>query len=384
MSKQHFLKAVNRSIILNVIRNYGPIARAEIARRTNLSPSAVTFQTAELIREGLIVEQQEGESTGGRPPILLALAKEGIVLAGVKLAEDHASLVITNLNAEVIGQHYVPFESRDPHLISRLLSEAVHMLLTEHGVPEGHLIGIGIGIAGVIDSKQGLCVLSPHNNWRNVPFAQYMMEYVDCPVYLDNNVNTLTLYEMLYGSGQLYKDFMIITVGLGIGLGMVLDGQIYRGTKGSGGELGHTVVIPDGAVCTCGKRGCLETVVADPALMKQAQHKGLAVSLVEELMAAASTQHPVALQVLDMAGATFGQAIANLISLMNPAYIKISGEGVRLGEPFFMPMRAAIQQNTFARLDMDVVIEIEPLSDTTWARGAASLVLRNIFEHPER
>jgi predicted NBD/HSP70 family sugar kinase len=245
------------------------------------------------------------------------------------------------------------------------------------------LLGVGVGLAGIIDSAAGVCRVSPHNGWREVPFAKLLEDRLDCLVYLDNNVNSLTLMEHLYGAGQHVRDFLVVTIGRGVGMGIVAKGQVYRGACGGGGELGHIVIDPGGFVCNCGNRGCLETFVAEPWLIRRANMSGLKAATPEDLLAAAEAGNQVALDVLEKAGALLGQTLANLVNLLNPELIIISGEGVRMGEFLLGPMRAAMPQHMFGQLAEGLQVKIEPVSDDAWARGAASLVLNKIFSVPE-
>lgn len=383
MAKRTLLKAINRSIILNVIKKHGPIARADIARLTKLSPATVTLQTAELIEDGLIYEKQEGDSRGGRPPILLALSTEAIYVLGVKLTESHATLALIDLQATIVAQRTFGLPSTHPIAVADLLTTETLSLLRAADIPRKHLVGCGVGMAGLIDSVNGICRMSPHTHWRDVPLAEYLEERLGCPVYLDNNVNTLTFLERLYGLGQHVDNFLVITVGLGIGMGIVCDGQVYRGASGSSGELGHTVIDPDGLPCSCGNRGCLETFVADPWLVYHARQAGLEVITPEELTQLAQSGEPRAVDVFRRAGKVLGQSVANLINLFNPGMIIVSGEGVRAGDLLFDPMREAISRHAFSGLDKEVTLQIEPLLDESWARGAACLVLHKIFETSE-
>jgi N-acetylglucosamine repressor len=383
MARRQLLKTVNRSSILNVIKARGPIARTDIARLTGLSPATVTGLTAELIEGGLIFEKQEGVSRGGRKPILLALNAAGAYVVGIKLAEEHATLVLTDLNAEIVARHTIELLSRAPEHVSDQLADSVRALLRSAQVDHSRLLGVGIGLAGIIDTAAGVCRMSPHNGWREVPFAALLEERLHYPVYLDNNVNTLVLMERLFGVGQQVEDFLVITVGRGIGLGIVASGQVYRGTRGGGGEFGHIVIDPEGPLCTCGNRGCLETFVAEPWLLQRARLNGLEVTTPDELVAAAEAGHPMAREVFTRAGQIFGRAVANLVNLFNPAIIIISGEGVRAGDFLFGPMRETMERHMFGQLAEDVEVRVEPLGDDAWARGAASLVLRIIFHTPE-
>lgn len=382
MPRRQFLKAVNRAAILNVIRSHGAIARTDIAALTGLSPAAVTGLTAELIDDGLVFAKQEGASRGGRRPILLALNSRGVYVVGIKLAEEHATLALTDLNAEVVTRRTVELVERTPQAVSHLLAESVQALLHAAQISRKHLLGVGVGLAGIIDSQAGLCRVSPHNGWREVPFAKLLEDELGCIVSLDNNVNTLTRVEQLYGLGRQVRDFLVITIGRGVGMGIVANGQVYRGTRGGGGEFGHVVIDPHGFVCGCGNRGCLETFVAEPWLLYRAGLQGLTVSMPEELVAAAQAGNSVARDVLAEGGRVLGCAIASVVNLLNPALILISGEGLRMGEFLLAPMREAARQHMFGQLAEDVEIRIEPLSDDTWARGAASLVLGRIFSMP--
>jgi predicted NBD/HSP70 family sugar kinase len=383
MARKQLLKAINRASILNAIKSYGPIARTDIAELTKLSPATVTGLTAELIEDGLVLIKQEGDSRGGRRPILLALDSQGAYVIGIKLAEEHATLALTDLNAEIVTKRTVQLTERDPGHVSHLLGENVRALLDAARINRTRLLGVGVGLAGIIDSQTGLCRISPHNGWREVPFARLLEDELDCIVYLDNNVNTLTRVEQLYGIGQHVRDFLVITIGRGIGMGIVANGQVYRGTRGGGGEFGHMVIDPNGFVCGCGNRGCLETFAAEPWLLHRARLRGLDMPAPDDLVAAAQAGNAVALDVFAQGGRVLGQAIASVVNLLNPALIIISGEGVRAGDFMFIPMHEAVQQHMFGQLAEDVEIRIEPLSDDTWARGAASLVLGKIFSVPE-
>jgi predicted NBD/HSP70 family sugar kinase len=206
-------------------------------------------------------------------------------------------------------------------------------------------------------------------------------------VHIDNDVNALTLAERLYGRGQGVDDFLTVTVGRGVGLGIVIGGDLFRGARGGGGEFGHLVVDVDGPVCECGKRGCLEAYVGEAGLLRQAHALAEAgqlppVGSVDELLALAAAGQPSAVELFARSGGLLGQGVANLVNLFNPARILISGEGVRYGDLFFTPMRQALAANTMPALKGDSQVRIDPWGDDAWAVGAASLVLRDLFVSP--
>jgi len=382
LGKQQLLKAHNRVAILNVIRQKEAVSRVELARLTGLSIGATTGLTAELIRDGLIYEKQEGDSSGGRPPILLALQPNGAFVIGLKLSEDHITFALTNLEADVIDRVTIKASHMIPEETAKRVAEGIETLLKSSGIPQNRLLGVGIGMAGIVDGERGVCRSSPILGWRNVPFAEMVERLTDFPVYLDNDVNTLTLVEMLYGEGVGFEHFLTITIGRGVGLGIVANGQLYRGMGGAG-ELGHTVVDPSGYACECGKTGCLQTFVGDPWLLKHAQADGFRVDSVEALASAAQAGHPIAQKVLARAGETLGRAVAILVNVLNPQRIIFSGEGIRYGDHLLAPMRRALYPNVMPGLEDDLILCISPLGDDAWARGAASLVWRELFRSPQ-
>jgi predicted NBD/HSP70 family sugar kinase len=207
-------------------------------------------------------------------------------------------------------------------------------------------------------------------------------------VYVDNDVNTLAFAEKWFGAGRGIDNFLVVTVGRGIGLGIVSNGQFNHGARGGAGEIGHTVIQPGGELCACGKRGCLEMYASEPALLRQAA-KAFEQSQLsslpktpEELIALAASGEKAAQEIFSRAGELFGQSIANLVNIFNPQRVLINGEGVRAGNWLFDPMRSAIDEHTMPGLRQDVSILVEPLGDDAWARGAASLVLHELFESP--
>ena len=384
MRKQQLLKAHNRVAILNIIRQHGAISRADVARLTGLSVGSVTGLTRELIENGLIYEKQEGDSRGGRPPILLALQPHGAHVVGLKLTEDHITFALTNLDADVIDRVTISCPEPYPEAVAEQVVEGIRRLLKNSRVQQSGILGIGIGMAGILDAENGICRMSPILGWKNVPFADLVEQRTDYPVYIDNDVNTLTLVEKLYGVGSGVDHFLTITVGRGIGLGIVVNGQLYRGMGGAG-EFGHTVIDPEGYVCDCGKRGCLETFVGDPWLLRHAAERDRHFSSIDGFLYAARSGDKVVLDILERAGKALGQGIAMLVNVLNPQLLIFSGEGMRFGDLLLAPMRESLFANAMGDLVDGLRLHVEPLGDDAWARGAASLVLQELFRtsHPD-
>jgi predicted NBD/HSP70 family sugar kinase len=208
------------------------------------------------------------------------------------------------------------------------------------------------------------------------------------PVYIDNDVNTLTLAERWFGSGQGEENFLVVTIGRGVGLGIVVNGQFYRGSTGGAGEFGHTLVDSNGPKCECGKAGCLEAYISDPALVRETNEAAgrgevsRAVTCPEEVVELANEGDLGAQHIFAHAGSILGSSVADLINLFDPALIILGGEGTRAGEWLYTSMRKAITAQVMPGLQNDTRLCLEPWGDDAWARGAASLVLRDLFESP--
>jgi glucokinase-like ROK family protein len=373
---------------LNAIKSYGPIGRAEIARRTNLSPATVTSIAAKLISQNLVLEKSAGDSSGGRPPILLVINPKGGYVVGIKLTETQAVCALTDLEALIIAKSSMPLSGHDPIQVVDDLAHMIVSFIRAQKIPKKQLLGVGIGLAGIVDAENGILRQSPIYGWNSVPLRDMLQSKLHIPVYIENDVNTLTLTERWFGHGQGLDNFLTVTVGRGVGLGIVANGQFYRGQTGGAGEFGHTTIDPKGPVCACGKRGCLESYVGDPGLIRAAQEAAARGELsapvkdIDELLSLAQAGENAAIQIFDQAGRVLGIGIANLINLFNPKKIIISGEGTREGDFLFVPMQESIQQHTMPGLyDPDTVV-IAPWGDDAWARGAAGLVLREVFESP--
>lgn len=382
IGNRDLIRAINRSSVLNTIKSAGPLSRTEVSRRTGLSAATITTITNELIEDHLVFEKEEGDSSGGRKPILLALNPRGGFVVGAKLTEDHISAALTDLEATILARRTIALEDTHQDTVLASFCRVVDDLLETERINRERFYGVGVGLAGIVDSEHGLLRQSPIFGWEQIPLAAQLHACLAAPVYIDNDVNTLTLTELWFGRGLGIDNFLTVTIGRGVGLGIVLDGKLYTGAHGGAGELGHTVISPDGPLCACGKRGCLETYISDPALVLQAQALGMQVEQVEDLVGLVEAGDERAQALLAEAGALLGRSLANLVNVLVPQLIILSGEGVRAGDWLFEPMRRTLKAHTMPALARDFVLKIDVWDEYAWARGAAGLVLRQLFESP--
>lgn len=378
------IRAINRALILKMIKTGKAISRADLARQSGLSPATVTGITAELIDEGLVYEQASGDSSGGRPPILLAINPDGGYVVGIKLAENIAVGALVDLNADIHERKTLALEGRDAGSVVSKLVDLIEDLLHSAGISEDRLKGVGVGAAGVVNHEDGVLRHSPYFGWKDVPLRTMIQDRLDVSVSVDNDVNTLTLFEKLFGEEDA-QDFLTITVGRGIGMGIVVNGQLYRGAGGGAGELGHSVVDPDGPVCSCGKRGCLETYLSEPALVSAAREAALtldghALESVDDLLDLVHSGNDEAETILLNAAELLGRYAAILVNVFDPGLIIFSGEGTRYGVPFFKEVERSLRLHSIPGLAENTQIRIDEWGDDAWARGAAGLALQELFE----
>lgn len=376
-SKQ-LIREINQAIVLNAIRTHGAISRTDIAAISKLSLPTISGITAALLDSGLIYERESGVSTGGRRPVLLALNNQAGYVVGVKVTEDTVTGAITDLDASVVARHSMPLAGRTPGDAVATIAAVVQELCAATGGKT--LLGVGVGIAGVIDRQRALVHYATYFGWRNEPIAHLLEQRLHVPVVIDNDVNALTAAEQWFGAGRGVKDFLVISIGRGVGLGMVLEGRLYRGTTGGAGEFGHITVVPDGPQCACGKRGCLEALISDPAVTQRVSAVLGRQVTISDAVAIAHHGDATAQAIFAAAGRTLGMAVANLVNIFNPALLIIGGEGTRAGSLIIEPFQAALREYCFNGLYTDLQVVIEPWGDEAWARGAASLVLSELFQ----
>jgi len=379
------MRDLNRTAVLALIGQHGPIARVDIARELVLSPATVTAITRELVGEGLVREVAQAPSSGGRPAILLGLVAEAADAIGIKIAPDRLTAVHVDLGGTPLDYRERPFDAALPGVVDRLAA-AISELSAGWVRPGRRLLGIGLGLPGIVDSQRGV-VEAPILGWPMLRLAAELQDRLDIPILIDNDVNTLAVSERLYGRGRSRDHVLTVTIGRGVGLGIVASGVIQRGHRGGAGEFGHMTMVDDGPKCECGKHGCLEALVADPALVEQGVAAGLlapGIAIADgaaALAALADEADPAALEIYARAGTVLGRAVAGLVSVFSPELVIISGEGTRawphLGGAFERSLRAQV----FPPL-ADVDVEVDPWDDRRWARGAAALVLGASFAVP--
>ena len=374
------IKAMNRNLLLNILRREGSVSRTQLTDISGLSVGAVSQITTELLENNWVLEIGEGDYTGGRRQTLLRLNPTAGYALGLKVMENRLVCAVTDFAAKVLHYHEQPFVSdHDPRQITDAIAKIINDTIEGSNLPRSAVLGVGIGLAGVVDPHEGVVDYSPFFGWRNVPLGQMLEATLGLPVSIENDVNTLTLSEYLFGAGRHQQNFVVVTIGRGIGMGMVINGQLYQGARGGAGELGHIILDLGRARSGTSESGSLETLAADASLLSGGAQTFANVAAVVQAAEGGDTQADAALV---RSGEYMGVALATVINILAPSLLIVSGEGVTAGERRLQPMFEAMRRYTFDGLLEHVEILVEAADDMTWARGAASLVMNRVFASP--
>ncbi|MFC4766183.1 ROK family transcriptional regulator [Effusibacillus consociatus] len=390
-----WMKSLNKSTILNVIRLHGPISRAEIAKLTKLTPPTVTNIVGELLESKLVVESDLGESTGGRKPIMLRINSSAFYVVGVYAGAKKVRAVTATLEGKIIRQAEakVPFSPTVEEFL-QILKENVHTVIKETGTYKGCFLGIGIGMHGLVDPEKGVSIYAPNLYLRNIPVKDALEKEFNLPVEIENDVRALALAESWFGQGQGIGNFISVNIGTGIGAGIIMDHQLYHGTSFTAGEIGHTTIDVNGPKCSCGNFGCLEALAAGPAIARRAQQairlgkrsileqevNGNIEEITSEMIyLAAERGDPLAIEVLAETGRYLGIGIANLINTLNPSLIILSG-GVSRAEKFVLEsLKQTVEARALTTPAKAVSIVISQLGPNAIAIGGFTLLLHKLF-----
>lgn len=365
-----------RASVLAVLGTRGPTSRVEITRLLDVSPATITQTTKELLSRRLIVELELVPSPFGRPARLLGLARPAGVAIGAKVMADRITAVVVEMNGEVRSSQALPLDTSAEDATDRLGDLLAGVVATE-----GDVLGVGVGVPGTVDSQASGVVSAPTLGWEPRPLGRQLRDRLGVPVLVDNDVNTLAAAERLYGAGRQHTNYLVVTIGRGVGCAVVHEGVVARGAHGGAGEIGHIPVADDGALCGCGNHGCLEAYVGEAGLLRSAVAASAAGpdSNMADLLRAARSGNQPALGVFASAGALLGRTLAGVVHTFDPEVLVLLGEGVA-GWPLWRDGFEASFRRHLMPARRDVPVLIEPWTDDQWARGAACLVLSSPFD----
>ncbi len=399
--KKHNLRAV-----LLTFLHAGSLSRVQLAEQTTLSNTTITNLTAELIEHGIIVETSDQATPGkarrgvGRPRTMLQLVPDARFVVGVHIGIGMFRVAITNLHAEIVQNKIVNFSIDQPaEEVLQLITQTIQAILAESAIEPYRILGIGVGASGLVNYQTGINLRAASLGWQDVPIREHLEDQLGLPVCVDNNVRAMALGEAYFGLGRGVDVLAFIYGRIGVGAGFVINGQLFRGFGAGAGEIGHTIVLPhNGALCRCGQRGCLETLVSEPVLLQDAwplaeaypdgvlaSHLNKAVDdPVEAVFAAARAGDTPTLQMIEERAYYLGIALANLVNVLNPEMIVLGGMFAQAGDLIIPVAEGTMRKTAFAQLGERVRLQPTQFGWRAGVVGAASLALMGLFYAADR
>lgn len=379
--------AGHRALLLDTIRSAGEVSRASLARTTGLNAATVTVAIRHLMTDGLIVEVGRAASTGGKPAVLLALARESRFALGVHLDRTTITYLVANLAGNVVAtwSRRGGAEERAPQLVVADITSELTTLVRRVGVDPSRLLGIGLVSPGPATSAHGIALSSPEMRpWVDFPLVDALASATDLPVVLSNDATAAAVGEFWSGHVDPMASFAAVYMGTGIGAGIVIAGHPVVGASGNAGEIGHICLVLDGAPCWCGSRGCLETVAGAGAIVDAALAAGLDPlgEFVDDQFAdvarAALRGTPAAVAILEEAAEYVSVAVHSLANILDLDRVILTGPAFAVAGSLFVPaIRHRLDHAFFARGAHRVEVTISTNAAVAAATGAAALVLQS-------
>lgn len=382
--------------LLEMMRDGESFSRPQIAEHLGTSLPTASSLVRDLTTEGLLIEAGRGPSTGGRPAAIVQLNTQFAQSVGVSISRREVVGVLTDMNGHVLqrcgGRTEGPFDRQ--HVLDRIFETAESLLNNERAHRPA---GVGAAISGIVDSRAGVSLQFPYlSEWHKVPLAKLLQDRFNLPSVVWNDVQAAGQAEVRHGAGRLSDDFLYLHIGKGIGLGVVSGGRLLRGHLGHAGELGHTVIDPNGPICHCGNFGCLESVASPPAIVAgaiDAIGRGVQSSIlpranghtdaitIATILEAARDNDRLANNLLTTAADHIGQALANAANIVNPELVVLGG--ILAGEEEGLAGASIVADRIIRKLNHTILpalagetrVIISPLGPLAAPIGAATNVI---------
>lgn len=397
---QALVRELNLSLVLRYIHNEAPVSRAKIASATGLNKSTVSSLVEELLERRLIHETGTNSVGTGRPATQLEVNPHAGGIIGTELGVDFVTVALTDFTGNILWRQSESIELTD--LQENILSKTLN--LVDKAIQackryDLYRLGLGVSAPGTVDLEKGTLVFAPNLQWRNVPLTKIFSEHTGLNVYIENDANAAAVAEHLFGAARNSDDFIFIVVGIGIGGGLFLDGNLYRGKEGFAGEVGHTPIVaePYQVLCHCGKRGCWETYANQYSVIQRVQSRlddgeesvipsllakqnaPLTISIVKQ---AADRNDTVALESLAEMGKALGLGFSSLIDIFNPEKIILGGTLSIFGVDLLPAILETAKRRSLSGTTPNVDILLSSFETDAVLLGAISIVVDDILSNP--
>lgn len=384
----------NRHLLLEALRFHGPAPRVELGRLTSLSPATVTSITTQLLGEGYLREaevptERNDATRRGRPAIALELNPAAALVLALKISIDRFELALADYSGTVLARHTEKPSTyaMDRQVVGPLAARQILAFLNANNQPAGQIKKLGIAVQGAAGSQSGHLAWSPAFMARDIPLVQPITEITGIACSLANDANMIAEGLMALEQYQYKGNAAVVFMGYGVGMGLVIDGKAYHGATGAAAEFGHMNHVPGGALCRCGKAGCLEAYASDYGILRAAESlkpdtappsHAVDPDVMRSLESAARRGDGKAKAAYDTAGRAIGYGLARLIALLNPDRIVISGPGTAAFDLMVGAMHMAIEEGVVAELRQNIIIETIPMNHDMIITGTIDKMLHDL------
>lgn len=373
---QQVVKKNNKALVLQLIMEKEPISRADIAQVSGLNKATVSSLVNELLAEDLIYESGPGESSGGRRPVILHFNKIAGYSIGIDIGVNYVLCVLTDLKGNIVIEKNQTVHKTPYAATIEIVKEMIQSLIAEMPSSRYGIVGIGVGVPGIVN-KEGSVLLAPNLGWKNTQIKKDLEDLFHVPVIIENEANAGAFGEQQFGIGQDYQNIIYISAGIGIGVGIILNKELYQGKNGFSGEMGHMIIDINGKPCNCGSRGCWEAYASEQALLEKAGENG---NSLESLIQLANSEDKNAQNLFTEIGAYLGYGINNIINTFNPDQVIIGNRLSMAKEWIEQPILSTIENHSLAFHQNEFQLDFSKLGKYSIAIGMSAFVVENFIK----
>jgi predicted NBD/HSP70 family sugar kinase len=371
------VKKINQKVLLNEIVSNSPISRASLSEITGLNKSTVSSQISTLIEKNLIFEIGQGQSSGGRKPVMLVFNKNAGYSIGIDVGVDDLNGILTDLQGNIVLEDHRQLENPDAKTIKDQLYSMIKGFISQMPESPYGLIGIGLGVPGLVNNEHQI-ILGPNLNWyKDIDLKKVLEQEFHVPVFIENEANAGAHGEKEFGAAQNYENLVFVSVGTGIGTGIIINNELYRGNVGFAGEMGHLTIDLNGPKCRCGNRGCWELFASEKALQKSLpDHMSK-----QEIINLANQNDSEVLSALQNFGYYLGIGLVNVLNTFNPQAVVIRNDMIEALPIVLNSLRNSISSRIIDQLGSSYELLLSSLGKNATALGASSLVIEHFLEN---